>query len=115
MAATSNITIDQGATFVKAYRWKVDGVAVDLTGYTAKMQVRKKASATSEVLLEASSANGRVTITALEGRVAIKIPDEITAALDFSEAVWDLELTSPAGDVKRLVQGTVTLDKEVTR
>ena len=38
-----------------------------------------------------------------------------SAALDFNSAVYDLEIVSPAGVVTRLVQGTVTLSREVTR
>jgi hypothetical protein len=41
MAATTyDILIEQGATYSQVVTYKESGVAVNLTGYTARMQVR---------------------------------------------------------------------------
>ena len=44
-AAQYDILIEQGATFSRTFVWKDSSeVAVDLTGYTARMQIRKTKS-----------------------------------------------------------------------
>ena len=42
-----NFTCPQGTTFTRTITYKIGGVAVNLTGYTARMQVRKFASDTN--------------------------------------------------------------------
>lgn len=114
-AATYNFEIEQGATLVKAFVWKdSNGSPVNLSGYTAKMQFRKSVSS-SDVLLEMSTTNGRISITAGTGTVALVLDAATSAAITWSSAVYDLELTSSGGIVTRLLQGSVTVSKEVTR
>ena len=42
--AVVNLTIYQGSTFMQEFQWKTGNpaVPVDLTGYTARMQIRPK-------------------------------------------------------------------------
>jgi hypothetical protein len=49
------------------------------------------------------------------GTVTLALTAAQSAALDFDRAYYDIEIVSPAGVVTRLVQGTVTLSREVTR
>ena len=113
-AATHDITIEQGTTYEKTFTWKdSDGVAIDITGYSARMQIRTRKSASS-TLLSITDAD-YITLGDSAGTIAISIPAATTAALDFRSGVYDLELVSPGGTVYRLVEGTVELSKEVTR
>lgn len=86
---------------------------VDLSAYTARLQIRRT-PATTTTLLSLTSASGAIVLGA-DGSVAVTITPVLTAALSFTSAVYDLELISPTDDVTRLVEGTVTLSKEVTR
>jgi hypothetical protein len=113
-AATLDLIIEQGATYVREFRWLTDGVPVNLTGYTAKMQVRETA-ASADVLLEASTANGKIAIAADAGRVTITLSATETAALEWRSGKYDLELTSPSGTVYRLLKGYVEVSQEVTK
>lgn len=114
-AADYNIIVEQGATFQLNITWKDEaGVVIDITGYTARMQVRATKAATT-VLLAATTENGYITLGGVAGTVAISVPASVTAALSFVRAVYDLELISSTGIVTRLVQGGVCLSKEVTR
>lgn len=112
---TFNITINQGATFELTITWKDSaGTAINLTGYTARMQVRETYSSSSTVV---SLTNGSgITLGGAAGTIAIVISATTTAALTapFS-GVYDLEIVSPAGVVTRLIQGTATVSAEVTR
>lgn len=114
-AATHNFLIEQGTTFTKSFIWKdSNGTVINLTGFTARMQFRQNISSSS-VLLSATTENSKIVITGAEGKVTINLSASDTAALNFSTAVYDLELISSASEVTRLVGGTVTLSLEVTR
>lgn len=116
-AGRVNITIEQGATFARTVQWlQADGVTpVSLTGYVARMQIRRGyTSATTLISLTSSPAAGLV-ITAATGTVAITITDEQTATLPAGSAVFDLELESGGGVVYRLLEGKATITPEVTR
>ena len=108
------ITIEEGATFVLTFTVKAGGVAVNLTGYTAQMQVRSTVES-SAVIVEASSANNRVDIQGGTGVVTVTIPANVTSTLDFTDGVYDLKATAPGGAVSRYLAGEVTFSRAVTR
>lgn len=109
VAAKYNIVIDQGSTFVKTFTF-TSGIT-DLTGYSARMQVRNKIS-DSDTLLNLTVGSG-ITITATT--ITITVSATATAALKFETAVYDLEIVSAGGVVTRLLYGNVSLSREVTR
>ena len=110
-----DITINQGATFELTVTWKDStGAAINLTGYSARMQVRETYSSASTIV---SLTNGSgITLGGSAGTIAILISATTTAALTapFS-GVYDLELVSASGVVTRLLQGAATVSPEVTR
>jgi len=117
-AAKLDLLIEQGATFKHTLFVKQgaaeSGPPADLTGYTARMQIRSEVESTS-ILIELTVSNGRIAITPAEGKIAITISAADTAALEFEVGVYDVELVSASGEVDRIVQGKVTLSREVTR
>ena len=112
MAGRLNLTVDQGSTFVADLTWDIDGDPVDLTTYTARMQVRERVAADT-VVLDLADGSG-ITLGGVEGTVAIEFTAAQTAALSPRRYVYDLELIAGAY-VKRLVQGSITVKPEVTR
>lgn len=118
-AGKLDLVIEQGATFKHTLLVKQTDAqncpAVDLTGFTARMQVRQAIEA-PDPLIELTTANGRILITPLEGRIDMIISAQDSALLNFDDcAVYDLEIESAGGEVTRLVRGSVRLIKEVTR
>ena len=113
-AAVHNITVEQGATFVRIFRWLSAGVPVNLTGATAVMQIRQVASS-DEVLWEMSTANGRLSIAEALGEITVTITAAQSTAFDWTFGKYDLEVTTAGGTVYRLVRGTVSISAEVTR
>lgn len=114
-AANYDFEIEQGATLLKPIVWKdSSGTVVNLTGYSAKMQIRKSA-ASPDVLLELSTTNGKLTITPNTGTVTMIFNAATTTAIDWSRGRYDLELTSGTGVVTRLIEGEITVSKEITR
>lgn len=115
MATKLDLQMDQGATFEHQLTWKTEsGTAIDLTGYTARMQVRTKVSAT-ETIFDLTTENGFLELGGVAGTIIIKINNTMSSAVDELRGVYDLELVSGAGFITRLVQGKLTIDPEVTR
>lgn len=113
MTATYDFTAGQGETFDRTVTWKIGDVAVNLTGYTARLQVRKTHKSTSAVV-SLTQASG-LTLGGAAGTIQIVISATATAALTAGRYVYDLELVSGDGRVKRLLEGAFVLTPEVTR
>jgi hypothetical protein len=113
-AVKYKLKIDQGATLRKPFTWKAAGQPVDLTGYSARMQIRETLEAET-MIHELTTENGGILIGDEPGQFTLYISAEDTAGFNFESAVYDLELIAPDGDVTRILAGDVTLSREVTR
>lgn len=114
-AAVYNFEVLQGTSLVKSIVWKdSEGNPVNLTGYSARMQVRETVDS-DEVLLELSTVLGNIQLTPLTGKVTLVFSPDDTSGAVWTRGKYDLELTSPSGFVTRLIQGKFTLSKEITR
>lgn len=113
--AKVNLDINQGATFRHRFTWKDGkGRAINLTGYTARLQARESIeSAVAVVTL--TTENGGITLGGNAGTIALFISSEDTALITTKKMVYDLELEAPNGDVVRLVGGSINVSFEVTR
>ena len=115
MAATTyDILIEQGATFSQVITYKEAGVAINLTGYTARLQVRSTLESATSVV-ELTTANSRIALGGAAGTITLTISATDTAALTAGRGVYDLELVSGSGIVTRLLQGVATISRNVTR
>jgi hypothetical protein len=106
----------QGANFDYTLTWKSAGVPVNLTGYSARMQVRESYDAGTAVV-SLTSGTG-ITLGGTAGTIGIALTPTQTAVLDGTpniQAIYDLELVSGAGYVTRLVEGRFYIYPEVTR
>ncbi len=86
---------------------------VQLTGYTARMQIRAKLDSDT-VLHSLTTENGGILLDNVAKTITMYIPDETTQTFTFKAAVYDLELIS-GGEVTALASGSITLVREVTR
>jgi hypothetical protein len=112
-AGIYDFIMDQGSTFnlEVLYRDTNDAI-IDLTGYTAAMQIRK--SYDTPVILNLTTENGGITITGNLGKIDIQASATQTGAILNGEYVYDLEITLGT-TVQRVIQGTVNVTPEVTR
>lgn len=115
-AGTLNLTIEQGAVYtlnLALYSDTAMTTPIDISGYTAAMQIREnKGDATPVITLTSSSG---LTIGGVnDNEIDVLITSAQTALFNFSTGYYDLEITS-GGSTERLIEGTVTLSKEVTR
>lgn len=111
-----NIIADQAATYQLNVTWNdSNNTPVNLTGYTAKMQVRlgiNEPTAAAEV----SEVDG-IVLGGAAGTIAITISATKMTALKAPQTyVYDLRLTAGSGgQVTRLIDGTFTTVPAVTR
>lgn len=112
-----DLEVYKGSTFVKIIQWKTGtpAVAVNLTGCTARMQIRKSVNDTA-VLDTLTTENSRLHIyEPTSGRFKIIIPAIISSAYSFTSAVYDLEIVFADGTVNRVIEGCLLAVPEVTR
>ena len=115
MAETYELPIDQGGTLQVPFFLKDEnGTALNLTGYSARMQMRTSYNATVPSL-SLSSTDGSITIDAALGKLTLNATAATTASLAARRYVYDIEIVSPSGFVTRIVQGNAVVSPEVTR
>ncbi len=124
-AGNYTFTIEQGATTDFQIDWKdSDGNPVDLTDYSARMQMRSTygssgtlyAKLTSTLYSDGTGLNMSGSNSAFpptSGSIGVIISAASSSNFTFSEALYDLEMVS-GSYVTRLLQGKVKLSKEVT-
>ena len=112
-AGTLDLSIEQGATYNLVLTWRIDGTAVNLTGYTARLQARVDVEDTETVLSLTSGAG--ITLGGAAGTITLNQTATQTALLPAGTYIYDLELVSGGGVVTRLVQGELIVSAEVTR
>tara|TARA_R110000868_G_scaffold215932_1_gene466071 strand:- start:1030 stop:1386 length:357 start_codon:yes stop_codon:yes gene_type:complete len=114
-AGIYNATIDQGSDWSVTITYTDSaGDAINLTSYTAAMQLRQNYNS-EEADLTLSTTAGSIVITGATGTVVVSITAAQTGSLSSDFYVYDLELTSPEDVVTRLIQGQLTVAAEVTR
>lgn len=121
-ASTFNFAAEQGATLAHLFTWyseapsagSPEGVPVDLTGATARMQVRAKVTS-PDVLHSFTTENGGIVLGGASGDITIKATATQTATWNFTRGVYDLEVVAADGTVTRLLKGNFVVDPEVTR
>ena len=112
-----DLDVYKGSTFVKIIQWKTGTtpVAVNLTGCTARMQIRKAVN-DSAIMDTLSTENAKIVIhEPLNGRFKIVIPAEVSSLYAFTSAVYDLEIVFTDSTVVRVIEGCVRSVPEVTR
>lgn len=114
-----DITVYQGATFVRRFVWKTGEppVPVDLTGYTIRMQIRLHKQSSKVLANLDNDTLGGITISdALNGQFDVRIEASKTDEfLKIAQAVYDIEMESLNGTVTRLLEGQVSVSVQVTR
>lgn len=110
MAAYSEITIEQGATFTSTVTVEdIYGSAVNLANHTASSMMRKSYHSITSITI-----NAAVTGTA-NGEITISISAANTANISAGRYVYDLIIRDNANTTTRVVEGIATVLPSVTR
>lgn len=124
-AAKHNITVEQGATFIRTITIKDSASEpIDITGWTLRGKIRESQSAETAIatfvteILDQTDEDtiGQATFS-LSAAVTAAIPEaEFTKPfLKTTKLLYDLEIEKPSGEVIRLLQGDVTFVPEMTK
>jgi hypothetical protein len=110
MADFVELTLEKGATFSSQITVKDDqGVEQNLTGYTARSQMRKSYYATSKY-------DFTVVVSApVIGLITMSMTAANTSNITPGRYVYDVEIENNSGDVTRIFEGIVTVLPNVTR
>jgi len=128
LPGTYNITIYQGQTYTQIIVWTAGpGLAgaypnqtpavgstpipVDLTGYTATMQIRAAQLLIGPLYYDAS---GDIILGGTAGTITLSIPSTATEDFNWFNGWYDLFLTSSQGVQTPLLAGTVTIQQAVS-
>lgn len=114
MASTVDLTIVQGqdGDGVRFPVAGLDGELIDVTGWTVRAQARRSVDAASPAH-EWVTGDGHTT-TGPEG-VTLTWTGAQTAAWCADSYAYQVEITDPDGRAYRLVEGRITLDRELVR
>lgn len=115
-AILRDLIIEAGARLIEAFvHVDAAGDPVDVTDYTARMQVREDYDL--DPVLDLTSAAGDIDVGTDDGTFTVEVSAVETAALTIETGYYDLEIL-PAGDEDdaiRLARGPVNVLPNVTR
>lgn len=124
MANVVPLILNINADFSQQFTWSDSaGNPINLTGWTAKMEIANVAeppvagrqpAQTIYYTLSSTGMSPQIVITALTGTINILIPGATTATFTWTEAVYDLVLTAPGGQIIRFLQGPILVSPGVT-
>lgn len=114
-AGVYKMIIEQGANLRYVFNYTDSaGTAINLTGYTVRMQVRATKAQTTTLLDIANGAGISIT-DAAAGQITLDVPAATTAALPGDTlGVYDIELVN-GSTVTRFLEGVAVISGEVTR
>lgn len=117
MAQDYNFEVDQGATHTFTLTYKdSSGNAIDLSSYTPQMDVRDGFlnDVGSTLIFSLTAGDGLDMTNASTGIIVVTINSTRSALLVNSDYRYDIEIDAGGGVITRLIQGKISVDKQVT-
>lgn len=110
MAEFVELTLEQGATFNTVITVSDGtGVSQNLSGYTARSQMRKS-------YYSSTKQDFTVSVTSpVSGEITMSMSAANTANLTAGRYVYDVEIDNGAGAITRIFEGIITVLPNVTR
>ena len=109
-----DITAEQGSDYLTTVTYRNSSAAlVNLTGYSARMQVRRTYSSDSADLT--LTQRGGLALGGAAGTIVISISASAMARIPAGSYVYDLEIIESSGVVKKILSGKFDITGEVTR
>jgi len=115
MAVQKNWDVDQNTTFTFQIQYTENDeiTPIDLTGASAKMQVRDKKNG-NKLAFTLSSTSGGIEIDDATGTLTIVATPTQTNKLFFPKSSYDIMLIDSNGNKTKLVEGYLVLSGSVT-
>jgi len=114
MAGQKNFEVDQNATFSFVVEYKDNNeTAIDLTGASAKMQIRDVKGGT-KLAVTLTSPSGGIVINGPLGKLTVTLTPTQTNKLFYPKSVYDIMVVDSNGNKIKLLEGFMTLNRSVT-
>lgn len=115
MAVQKNWEVDQNTTFKFQVQYTEDDevTPIDLTGASAKMQVRDTKGGT-KLAFTLTSPTGGITIDGPTGTLNVTITPTQTNKLFYPKSSYDIMVIDSNGNKIKIVEGFMTLSRSVT-
>jgi len=112
-AGLYDIAIDQGSDYSLGLILKdSNGSLIDLTGYSARAQLRPKKDST----VLTASFTCTISSPSSSGEIIMSMPNATSAGITAGTYYYDLEIYTPSDTyVKRIIEGKAKIRQEVTR
>lgn len=114
------LVIVQGEPLDKRLTWKLrptpqdEPAPIDLTDCQAQLQVRATVQS-PQLLVALDTADGSITLGGAAGTIRLLLTQAQTAAITWQTGVYDMKIVHADGTHRRLLHGTVTVLRQVTR
>lgn len=108
-----DLRVPRGDTLAFSFAVTVNGTALDMSAYTARLQVRAAAPA-DDLLLDASSTGGEITMTT-GGAVSVAVSATKTALVPAGTHEWGLRFSSPGIAYDTWLEGKYTAMQQRVR
>lgn len=107
IASKFNIIIEQGTTYSEAFPLEdVNGLPLDVTGYTAVAKMRRDYASVNSVSFTVTLANGSITLA---------MANNITSIVEAGRYVYDVKVYAASNNVSRIFEGIATVTPEVSK
>ena len=114
MAGQKNFEVDQNATFSFVVEYKDNNeTAIDLTGASAKMQVRDVKGGT-KLAVTLTSPSGGIVINGPLGKLTVTLTPTQTNKLFYPKSVYYIMVIDTNANKIKLLEGFMTLNRSVT-
>ena len=114
MANQKNFEVDQNTTFTFTVEYQDNsGNPIDLTGASAKMQVRDSKGG-QKLAFTLTTPLGGISLDGPNGKLTIKMTPTQTNKLFYPKSEYDIMLTDSNLNKTKLVEGFITLSRSVT-
>lgn len=108
-----DIRIRRGSKYTLNFTINIDGTPLDLTGMSAKMQVKPTASLSSTAYVTASTVSGEITLGGALGTVDVVLSDEDTELIPVGTQYYDVIVIN-AGEATSWLAGKAYVTDGVT-
>lgn len=113
-AARLDLAIDQGAKFPMPVTWNDEnGNPVNLTGWSARMMVRKT-NGNGQIYADLTIADGDIVITPMSGQIDITMNKAKSAKIPAGNWYYDLQVTDSSGEPDYLLWGRFNVRASIT-
>lgn len=108
MLIEKKATFRQDFTIFNTYDEKTNtGTVMDLTGVTVSAKIKLKIADSSPVLTFTTS----LVTDGSDGVIRLELSAAQTSSIAWAQAVYDVLLTFPSGDVWKYIEGTINVSK----